>query len=205
MQRRCSAIIFDLGGVILNIDYNATINAFKELGKSNFETLYQQAHQDRIFDQFEVGAVSAQEFRDYLKSFLPQGTTDEQINKAWNVMLLDLPAKRVDLLKRLANSHRLFLFSNTNEIHLVEFREIIRRQYDNANLLEELFEKTYYSHLLEQRKPNAEAFQFILDQNHLDPMNTLFIDDSEQHIEGAKKVGLETYLLQGEDIVDIFE
>ncbi|MBI3136139.1 MAG: HAD family phosphatase [Bacteroidetes bacterium] len=198
-----NAILFDLGGVILNLDYNLTINAFKKLGEENFDRLYTQSQQDKIFDQFETGKISSAEFVRYMKQFLDPSTTDAAIEYAWNAMLLDLPVHRIQLLQQLKKKYSIFLFSNTNEIHLKAFRQIIEQEHGDADLLESLFHQTYYSHLVGERKPNAAAFRTVLDQHNLVPEKTLFIDDSLQHIEGAGKLGIQTIHLVNKDIRDL--
>lgn len=205
MAAQYNSIIFDLGGVVLNLDYNRTINAFKELGKENFDRLYTQSNQDKIFDLFETGSISAEEFRKYMKAFLDDSIPESAIDKAWNAMLLDLPKQRIELLLKLKERYKIFLFSNTNEIHLNAFRKIIGDAYGNSNLLETIFHQTYYSHLLGLRKPTSEAFQKILDNHQLIPEQTLFIDDSIQHIEGAQKLGIQTHHLVNQDICELFK
>ena len=204
MKLPFKAIIFDLGGVILNIDYNKTIDAFKSIGILNFDTLYTQAQQNNVFDDIETGKITPQEFRDYIKSKSTHALSDSDIDQAWNAMLLDLPVKRIELLKNIANQCPIYLFSNTNKIHLDAFRLIIEKQHGDSMLLENLFIQTYYSHDLKMRKPNTEGFEHIIRENNLRPETTLFIDDSIQHIEGAKKVGLQTIWLNQQDITEIF-
>ena len=198
------AIIFDLGGVILNIDYDLTIEAFRELGGENFDQLYTQAHQNHIIDNFEIGKSSPDDFINYMLDFLPDVYDANLIVYAWNLMLMDLPKSRVEFLIRLGKEKRIFLFSNTNAIHFKEVLEILKTEFGTEKLFDELFEKAYFSHLAGKRKPNSDAFQLVISENNLDPAKTLFIDDSIQHIEGANKVGLQTYHLVDEDITDIF-
>lgn len=200
-----SAIIFDLGGVILNLDYDLTVNAFKQLGGQKFDELYTQAYQDKIIDQFETGQISSRKFIDYMRSFLPGKIDDETVKNAWNAMLLDLPSERIDLLQEIGKTHPIFLFSNTNEIHFENFTSYIGRTYGNENLLEDLFIQTYYSHQVGLRKPQAEAFEKVISDHDLNPSTTLFVDDSIQHIEGAQKVGLLTRHLVDDDIINIFD
>ena len=199
------AIIFDLGGVILNLDYNKTIEAFQKLGMKNFEEYYAQAQQDSIFDDFETGSISENEFRAYFKRTIDPGLSDTDIEYAWNSMLLDLPEHRVEFLKAIKERVKIHLFSNTNATHLREFRKIIKLKYGNEKLLESLFNSTYYSHILGQRKPNPPAFHSILHEQDLKANNVLFIDDSIQHVEGAKTAGLQAYHLGDEDITEIFD
>jgi putative hydrolase of the HAD superfamily len=198
------AVIFDLGGVILNLDYNLTIDAFKNLGGDRFDELYTQANQSKIIDSFEIGESTSQDFINYLLQFLPEVKDPKVVMDAWNVMLLDLPSRRIDFLKRIGKDKRIFLFSNTNEIHYNNFRYMLKEVYGNDNLLETLFEKTYYSHIAGKRKPNSDAFKLVIDENNLDISRTLFIDDSIQHIKGANELGIQTYHLVDEDVVDIF-
>ncbi len=196
-------IIFDLGGVILNIDYQLTSDAFKQLGASNFDDIYSQAKQNDVFDRLETGRLEPQAFRDYMKEFIPNATND-QIDDAWNAMLLQIPSARVDLLKRLSKEYRIFLLSNTNTIHIDAFNQIVERDY-YKELFNDLFEQHYYSSEIGYRKPNADSFEYVLQQNGLLASETFFIDDSEQHLTGANKVGLRTHFLQPEeDIIRLF-
>ena len=196
-------IIFDLGGVILNIDYGQTANAFKKIGVANFDEIYSQAKQVQVFDKLETGELTPDEFREYMKEIVPSLQLSD-IDKAWNAMLLDLPASRIDLLKKLKKKYRLFLLSNTNEIHVKCFRKIIDSSY-GENIFDAIFENQYYSSEIGMRKPNPECFQYVLEKNGMEPSETLFIDDSIQHVEGARKLKINAYhLMPGEDITRLF-
>ena len=203
--KQYQAIIFDLGGVILNLDYNLTIQAFKDLGIVDFEHNYLQAKQDAVFDRYEKGKVTSAEFRNYFREKTSTVLSDSEIDAAWNKMLLDLPQHRIQFLDKVKTSCPIFLFSNTNAIHLNAFQTIIENQHGKSNLLEELFNKTYYSHIVGERKPNAHAFEIVLQEQNLDPSKVLFIDDSKQHIDGANLLGIKTYHLIKEDVTEIFE
>ncbi|MGB0932722.1 MAG: HAD family hydrolase [Lishizhenia sp.] len=196
-------IIFDLGGVILNIDYHKTINAFKNLGDQEFDSLFTQANQTDLFDKYEKGLCSSQFFINGLLDYLPAGTSANAIVKAWNAMLLDLPQERIVKLLDLKDKYRTFLLSNTNDIHLDAFHSIIKKE-NSLDSLASLFEKVYYSCEMKMRKPDPEIFLTVCKENNLEPKDTLFIDDSIQHVEGAKKAGLQAYhLTNGETILDL--
>jgi len=196
-------IIFDLGGVILNVDYDKTSKAFKEIGVTNFDEIYSQAKQNQVFNSLETGELSPDGFRKYIKEIVPK-LSDEDIDKAWNSMLLDLPSARIETIKSLKNKYRLFLLSNTNTIHINAFRKIIAASF-SENIFETLFEKQYYSSEIGLRKPNAGCFQYVLKENGLEASETLFVDDSIQHIKGASSLGVRVYhLLPGDDITDLF-
>ncbi len=198
-------IIFDLGGVLLNIDYNLTAKAFGELGLPAFNQLFSQAQQQPVFDLYEKGLITSDEFRKELHSRLPQPVSDEALDAAWNRMLLDLPFQRLELLKKLKNSHRTFLLSNTNEIHMQWFSHSLQHHLGITDL-SMYFEKVYLSYEIQLRKPDASIFKHVLEAHELDPAATLFIDDSMQHIESASKLGIQTYWLdvKKENVVELF-
>jgi FMN phosphatase YigB (HAD superfamily) len=128
--------------------------------------------------------------------------TDDQIASAWNALIIDLPKENVTLLEQLTKSHRIFLLSNTNCIHERCYREMIIKKYGSF-IFDQLFEKSYLSHHLHMRKPDAEIFEYVLKDAGLIPAETLFIDDSPQHVEAAKKVGMHAVHLSGGTIRDI--
>lgn len=187
-------IIFDLGGVLLNIDYNLTEQAFTHAGIKDFGKIYSQLVQTPVFDDFEIGKIGRDGFVAALQS-VQAGITKDQIITAWNAMLLDFPLRRLQLLQQLRLYHDLFLLSNTNEIHEEAFNKIL---LDNHGMpsLGAFFDKVYLSHRIGMRKPNKEIFQYIMDSNGLKPEHTLFIDDSPQHIAGARELGIQTIWLE---------
>jgi putative hydrolase of the HAD superfamily len=198
-------IIFDLGGVIFNIDPLATQKAFETLGMEDFKSFYTTKNQTRAFDDFDCGRITENEFRDFLKAHLPENSSYAQIDEAWNAMLLDLPEERLTLLKALGKKYRLFLLSNTNEIHVTAFSAYLEKTFGFSDF-SDYFERWYYSCRIGMRKPDAEIFEFVLRENNLEAEETLFIDDSPQHIEGAMKCGIKGILLpQGTTINRLFE
>lgn len=184
-------IIFDLGGVIINIDYQKTIDEFKKLSKENCTIEFNQKAQSALFDELETGDISNETFREKVREHYQVKGTDEQIDAAWNAMLLDIPQERIDLLRRLRKNHKLFLLSNTNAIHLIAFNKIVQESF-GMPALDELFDKCYYSHMAGQRKPDAAIFERILQENGLQREETLFVDDSIQHIESARSLDIQT-------------
>jgi len=198
-------IIFDLGGVLLNIDYNLTEQAFIQAGIYNFPQLYSQLAQTPVFDDFETGRISASEFIAALQDASSVPLSEQQITDAWNAMLMDFPIRRLQILQQLRIHHDLILLSNTNEIHEAAFNKILMDSFTIPNI-GVFFDKVYLSHRVGMRKPNREIFQQILNDTGFDPAKTLFIDDSPQHIEGAKALGIQTiYLEKGMTIEkDIF-
>lgn len=188
-------IIFDLGGVLLNLDYQLTEKAFVKLGITNFPEMYSQLKQSTLFDDFETGGIPQDEFINALQKAAGITVSHSDMVMAWNAMLLDFPLRRLQILQQLRTYYDLLLLSNTNEIHEEAFNKIIYSAHGMPNL-GVFFDKVYLSHRIGMRKPNVEVFERILNENSLQPQHTLFIDDSPQHIEGAKKAGIQTIWLE---------
>ena len=196
-------IIFDLGGVLLNLDFKRALNQFRNLGVHNIEELFRPAQPSNAFRDYEVGLINDQQFIQSLKGLFSVSVSDQQVIDSWNAMLGDFPKERIDFLKELKKKYRLFLFSNTNAIHLEFFRQIYRSSFGDTSL-DELFEKAYYSHLIKMRKPDLAAFEFILKDNNLKAGETAFVDDTLVNVEAARKVGMKgIHLEPGMTVLDI--
>ncbi len=194
----------DLGGVILNIDYYKTINAFQKLGIPNFDELYTQAKQEHLFDDYESGKIDSNEFLTRLSEHFNVSRSREEIINAWNAMLLDLPQERLEFLSSLKKKYRTSLLSNTNPIHIECFHEIIKRE-NNIDSLNPYFDHVHFSSDLGMRKPDPEIFEHVCKLHNYVPSETLFIDDSSQHVNGAKEAGLQAYYLDTEksNVIDL--
>lgn len=182
-------IILDFGGVIIDVDYQRVADSFNKLGAGNFETLYTQKKQAGFFDAFEKGEISEEQFRKELRQYLPDGIKDLQIDAAWNSMVGSIPQPRMDFLQQLKKDYRLFLLSNTNSIHARDFTKKLNEQF-GSGCLEKLFDGIYLSFQTGMRKPDAEIYNKVMAENQLSPSETVFIDDSIQHVEGARRAGL---------------
>lgn len=200
-----NAIIFDLGGVLLNIDYQASKKAFEDLGVKDFDAHFSQLSQSKLFDKFETGKISPSLFRSEIKKESQIECSDKELDHAWNAMLLDFPIHRLELLESLTKKIPIYLFSNTNAIHIDVFKNRLQKS-GLLNRFENTFNKIYYSYQLGLRKPHPESFVHILEERALDPSKTLFIDDSAQHIEGATQAGIKSILLDSKtDITQLFD
>jgi len=187
-------IIFDLGGVILHIDYQLTERAFIELGCADFASIYTRTKQTTLFDDFEEGKIDEAAFFYKLKNIAGLDLSYQELVKAWNSMLISLPEQNFRLLKELQGKYRLFLLSNTNQTHINAFTRLVERICPIEEF-EGLFEKVYYSNRIELKKPNPSPFLKILLENELSAHETVFIDDSIQHVQGAAKTGIDARLL----------
>jgi len=199
-------IIFDLGGVIFDLDYQKTEDAFVELGAQNFGAIYSQLKQNPIFDDFEKGLISAESFKDDLCEILDINAGFPQFCEAWNAMLLGWPKDRLDFIKNIKQKYKIYLLSNTNSIHYPKVFEMLKEER-GINSIDFLFEKTYFSNYINLRKPDREIFELVLDENKLNPTETLFVDDSPQNVQGAIDVGLKGFHVSNDrtvkDIISI--
>lgn len=198
-------IIFDFGGVVLDIDPQLTINELVNLGFKDFNKLLTPDFTEEIIGKFERGILTPEVFRTKLKSFLDIDITDQQLDDAWNSLLYDIPAERIGIIEQVKKNYQIILLSNSNEIHYDLFVRDLQLRFGYREF-DELFHKAYFSFDLHLLKPNPEIYEFVIYQHELVLENTLFIDDKTENIEAAKKIGLKTYQLnKPERIRDIFK
>lgn len=198
-MQRLKAIIFDLGGVIIDLHEHRTVKYFAQLsGKP--EDKIRAIIQLPAFQQFEKGLISENDFRDAARDSLNESASDEQIDQGWNAMLGEIPHARIDLLRSLADKYELYLLSNTNTIHYRAFLKIVKDTIGQDSF-EGFFDKAYYSHQIHMRKPDTEIFEWVLAQNNLQPAEALFLDDNAMNIEGAQRVGIQTVHVTYPDLI----
>jgi putative hydrolase of the HAD superfamily len=190
-------LLFDLGGVILNLSFENTFNAFAKVSNKKFDQIEQDFSSITFFKEFEIGRISEAEFRMYINQLLQTNLSDALIDSAWNAMLGTLPSSRLNVLDKLNESYTLILISNTNSIHLREFNHIVSK--NNIRLFDSYFDVAYYSHLIGMRKPDIETYQWICNQHNLQPDTVLFFDDNLANLQGAAKVGINTYHVTNAD------
>ena len=199
-------IIFDFGAVIYDIDADRTIEAFKALHITkfdSFQTFLLSHTNENLFIDIETGKISPKEFRDAIRSWSDTNVTDKVIDLAWNAMLVGFVKERLDLLCELKSKYRTFLLSNTNIIHWEYFSKQL--QAFGFSGLHELFEKDYYSHELGMRKPDMKIFKYVLTNSNIKAHETLFLDDNQMNIEAAKMLGIPSIQITKDlDILTVF-
>lgn len=197
-------IIFDFGGVICDIDISLTEKAFIDLGIKPFNEEEASAQRDIFFERFETGRISPDEFRNTLRMFFSKPVSDDDIDRAWNALLHKIPAHRVSLLKKLQSAYTLFLLSNTNQIHYNHYVQDLQENFGVQDF-HDIFKTAFFSHEIQLRKPSLDVFTFVLTHAGIRGEETLFIDDTLQHVEAARKAGLKAYHLKPhEDITELF-
>lgn len=183
-------IIFDLGGVLLNIDFTLSEKAFALLGVTNFAEYVSPAKSNELFLKLEIG-MEEELFYEEFRQLSGLAVTNEQIRDAWNALLLNYRKESIAILPGLKKKYKTFLLSNTNEIHTKSFQQSFKDEFQKQSL-DNCFHEAFYSHRIGHRKPNAAAFELVLNKHALIPAETLFIDDSFANIEAAKALGIQT-------------
>ena len=196
-------IIFDLGGVLLDIDFKLTTTAFENLGVQNPAALITQFTANDLFQKLEKGLLTDIAFYDEFRVSTHTKLSNLQIQTAWNALLMQYRANSLDYLNTLSNHYSLYLLSNTNKIHYDSFSETLKKT-TTYNSLEGFFTKAYFSHEIHLRKPDKEIFEYVLQDASIQAHETLFIDDTYTNLPEAEALGFKTHLLTpGEKIEDL--
>jgi glucose-1-phosphatase len=193
-----TTIIFDFGDIFINLEKEAQIEAFNKLGLFGPNDELVAAN-----DLFEKGEISEIQFIETFQKYIPDATVDE-IRKAWNSIIGDFPLYRLEFLQLLTRKYKLFLLTNTDEIHISRFEHKAGITFFSD--FYQCFEKVYYSYEMGMRKPDPAIFKLILNKYDLSPKRTLFIDDKKVNTDAAASLGIHVWNLQvgQEDVVDLF-
>ena len=189
-------LLFDFGGVIIDLDYQATPAAMRRLsrvvpGRAGRPIEFTQAQQAELFDRFETGHISPAEFRDGLREAYDLEATDAELDAAWHAILLDVPAERLALIGELRRQgHQTALLSNTNALHIAEINRRLAARYGFKNGIADVLDRVFYSQEVGLRKPGEEIFRHALREMNWQAADTLFIEDSPQHVATARRLGL---------------
>ena len=197
-------VIFDLGGVLLDIDYQRSIDAFKKLGIVNFEDMFSQFKADELFEKLETGSITETDFHSAIKNRTTAIVSDNEIDAAWNALILQFRTESLEYLESLSAYYKLYLLSNTNIIHLQYFKQLFTEQTGKP-MLDAYFTKAWYSNEIGLRKPGAEIFEFVLQDENLKTEETLFIDDTWINIETAQKMGFKTHHLLPTEKIELIK
>ena len=199
-----SNLIFDFGGVLIDIDYDAVTEAFQDIGLKDVRAFYQHENHSKLVEDFEQGLISPDTFRDSIIKDIGTNISYLKFDKAWNSILKYVPSNRVELLKKLAGSYNLFLRINTTIIHYNKYISDFKAHHGIE--LRSLFKKSYFSHEIKLRKPDPEIFEYVIEDAGIEKKYSLFIDDSEKNIEISERVGIPAfYKPQHEELTKFFK
>lgn len=187
-------LIFDFGGVLIDLDRQRCIDSFVKLGFSDVESLLDICHQHDFFLQHEKGLLNDGEFRAEIRRRISHPVTDVQIDQAWNRFLIGVPAYKLDFLSQLRKRYTLYMLSNTNGIHWHWALEHVFNE--EGHRIEDLFDRIFLSFEMKMVKPDVEIFRRVMDETGLNPSETLFLDDAEVNCRTARSLGIHTYTPQ---------
>ena len=204
MDKNIKNIVFDLGGVLVDLDFKAAINGLQKAGFANVKEQLQSFDREGIFQKFELGEMTAEEFRTAIRENSTVTLTDEEIDALWNAMLLEIPREKLELILDLRGKYMVYLLSNTNSIH---WDYVCKNAFNYRGFrVNDYFEETFLSYEMHLAKPDKAIFEKVLQDANLLPEETLFIDDSEANCKAAEEVGIHTHHYHiGDDLSKVFE
>ena len=203
MDKKIRNIVFDLGGVLVDLDFKAAINGLQKAGFANVKEQLQAFDCEGIFQKFELGEMSADEFRSAIRENSTVSLTDEEVDGLWNAMLLEVPREKLELILHLRGKYMVYLLSNTNSIH---WDYVCKNAFNYRGFrVNDYFEETFLSFEMHLAKPDKAIFEKVLEEANLLPEETLFIDDSEANCKAASELGIHTHHYHiGEDLKELF-
>ena len=203
MDKKIRNIVFDLGGVLVDLDFKAAINGLQKAGFANVKEQLQAFDCEGIFQKFELGEMTADEFRSAIRENSTVSLTDEEVDGLWNAMLLEVPREKLELILHLRGKYMVYLLSNTNSIH---WDYVCKNAFNYRGFrVNDYFEETFLSYEMHLAKPDKAIFEKVLEEANLLPEETLFIDDSEANCKAASELGIHTHHYHiGEDLKELF-
>ena len=204
MDKNIKNIVFDLGGVLIDLDFKSAINGLQKAGFTNVKEQLQAFDREGIFQKFELGEISADEFRASIRENSNVSLTDEEVDSLWNLMLLEIPREKLELILDLRGKYMVYLLSNTNSIH---WDYVCKNAFNYRGFrVSDYFEKTFLSFEMHLAKPDKAIFEKMLEDANLLAEETLFIDDLEANCKAAEEVGIHAHHYHiGDDLSKIFE
>jgi len=182
-------ILFDLGGVILDINVQATLKRFYALGfPAELMDIHDSMSTD-IYHKYGTGKLDTEQFRDQIRKVAGVEMTDQAFDEAWNAMLVRFPEERVKLLKVLSKRYNLYMLSNTSALHVKVFEQMYLETAGEP--MQKVFKKIYYSHEIGWNKPDSEAWEYVIKDATIKPGETLFLDDNIHNIKASQELGFQ--------------
>lgn len=183
-------IIFDFGGVVLDIDPELSINAFKNYGGDEG---MKKIEKSDILWQFERGEIDVKTLHEGICNYIGANLTESEFKQHWCALLLNYKPARIEKIKALAKTHKLIMLSNTNEIHYAYFSNKLKDEYGVT--FNDLFSKVYLSHEMGLVKPDKAIYEQVIREQKLVPEKTLFIEDTEANAIAAESLGIKTLII----------
>ena len=193
-------LIFDLGNVIIDIDYQRSLNLLKSQLPSSFDHKVDFFYATDFHKNYEKGLIDSPTFRDEVRSYFEQDWPDSKVDELWNSLLGKIPQDRLDLVAKLKQNFQVGILSNTNEIHIEAVYNIIKEDF-GMERFEPLFDHVFYSHEMGLSKPSAEIYTRMLESLGSSSDRVIFFDDLEANVKGAKSVGIQAVHVTGPKVI----
>ncbi|MFC2187837.1 HAD family hydrolase [Fulvivirgaceae bacterium LMO-SS25] len=188
-------LIFDLGGVIIDIDPAGCFKRFQQNAISLDHPAWQQGLDYPLFKDYEMGLLSNSFFLDELRSIMNNyQISDQQLIELWNTMLIDISMEKLNLFERLRENYKLVLLSNTNYLHMKGFNSILKEKTQRDDFAH-WFDEIYFSFQMGVRKPSLEIYQMVLEREQSNANELYFLDDNAENIRAANSLGIQTKLI----------
>lgn len=200
LDPKIEAIVFDFGNVIIDIDIELTFEAFAKLTDKSASRIKAIFEEDQLFRRYETGFFQDEDFRDIVRQAIGFPFSDEEIDQAWNALLLNVPKERIDLIENLKTRYPVYLLSNTNSIHIKACDKYFKQKFGIPTVAS-FFSKAFYSYEMELWKPEKAIYSQMLKEIDKEPAQVLFIDDNELNAKAAKKMGINTIHLVPPDTI----
>lgn len=204
MESKIKNVVFDLGGVLINLDFDDCLNAFRKAGFQDIEQQVCQFRGKGLFSRFELGEISPEEFREAIRKEAGDTLSDRKIDDMWNLMLVGIPREKLDLLLDLRGRYMVYLLSNTNQIH---WDYACEQMFSHRGFrINDYFEDTFLSFEMHKAKPDHTIYEQMMKEANILPEETFFIDDSEANCKAASALGIQSHHYHiGEDLNSLFE
>lgn len=193
-------LIFDLGNVIVDIDYRKSLDLIKKELPENHQDKTEQFYLTDFHKKYEKGEINSVTFRNEVRDFFQQDWNDEKIDELWNSLLKQIPSERIDLISKLKDKYTLGILSNTNEIHIEAVYKMLQNDFELKNF-DSLFHHVFLSHEMGLSKPSQEIYLSMLDQLGAKPERVVFFDDLEANVKGAASVGIQAVHVTGPQVI----
>lgn len=204
-MKKIKNIIFDFGGVIINLDTETPLQLMSLHSKLDINEVWLELQKTKVFELYETGLLTDDEFRNSIRNFFNINIDDELNDQIWNSMLLNIPHERIKTIEKCHEHYRIFLLSNSNPIHYKHYSSQLKLKFGYDNF-DQLFDKAYFSFEIKKLKPAAEIFNHVIEEQNLVLEETLFIDDVIANIHAAQSLGLNViHLKENMDIVNLFD
>lgn len=191
-------IVFDFGNVLFDLDLPAIGREIQHLVGDQYETVRERLQRSGVFELYETGGLTTEEFVDAIRLAGPVPLSAEQVIAAWNSIFIGMPRERFDMLLRLRHQYNVFLLSNINDLHATWIDDYMLREHGLTDFQSRYFDGVYYSHLIRLRKPDREIYEYVLADAEILPQETLFIDDLEENVKAAREVGIQGVVKRAE-------